>query len=102
MNWVTAGNILLVMATIPAVAIVAVYAGVAWYRSVWGQAGMLSRASVALVLCLGCVRLAFGDSWWFAAARTTAFAIVVVALWIELGLFIMARREGPTTKEETP
>lgn len=101
MNTVEIGNVLLVLATVPAVASVVVYAGVPWYRTNWGRARMLQTFSVALVLCLGCVRLAFGDTDWFSTARTAAFAVVVVALWVELALYIRARREGPvpTTKE---
>jgi hypothetical protein len=99
-TWVTAGNILLVLATIPAVASVVVYAGVPWYTSVWGKSKMLQSASIAVVLVLGCVRLAFGEEPWFAAARTFSFALVVVALYFELYLYILARREGPTTEKE--
>lgn len=100
MNWVTAGNILLVLATIPAVASVVVYAGVKWWTSIWGQGRMLQTASVAIVLVLGCIRLAFGEEPWFAAARTFAFALVTVALYVELYLYIRARREGPTTEKD--
>lgn len=96
-----AGNVILVLATIPAVANVVLYAGVRWWTSIWGRGRMLQASSVALVLVLGCVRLAFGEAWWFPAARTVAFAVVMVALWVELYLYARARREGPVTSEET-
>lgn len=88
------GNILLVLAAIPAVASVIVFAPVASWRAPWAIHLMAYMSAVAVPLVLGCVRLVFGDSPWFQALRTAAFGAVVIVLWWRLVLLILARRES--------
>jgi hypothetical protein len=98
----TAGNTLLVLAAIPAVAAVVAYWPKVVWRSAWGSHLMSYMIALAVPLVLGCIRLAFGDSYWFQHLRTDAFGALVVALWWRLFLIVQARHEdrpGPTPKE---
>lgn len=94
MNAQTIGNVLLVLAAIPAVLSVIVFWPVASWRSPWGMHLLAYMAAVAVPLVLGCIRLVFGDSPWFQDLRTGAFGLVVVVLWWRLILLLLARREG--------
>lgn len=103
------GNVLLILAAIPATAAAILYAaGVTWWRSRWGRHLFSYMTSVALVLDLGIIRLVFEDRWWFAALRSVAYTLVVVALWWRLVFVYQAYREGspdesaPDQKELTP
>lgn len=88
------GNVLLVVATIPAVLSVLVFARVAWWRSRWGRHLFAYMSAIAVVLLLGCLRLLYGESIIFASIRVAAFFAVVVALWWRLWFVFQAYREG--------
>jgi hypothetical protein len=70
--------------------------GVGWHTSPWGRLIMSHIGSIAVVLCLGCVRLVAGDAPWFAVLRTVAFGVVVVVLYIWWIFLLQAQREGDT------
>lgn len=91
----TVGNVLLVLATIPAVASVIVFWPVVQWRSRWGAHLMAYMIALAVPLVLGCVRLVFGDSPGFQQLRTAAFGALVAVLWWRLILLVLARFEGP-------
>lgn len=106
MNQETVGNVGLILASLPAnVSVVAYHlstrrrAGrpdvVRWWESPWGRHLMVFMVAFALVLDLGLVRLAFGDSWWFAGLRAGAYLLLVAALYQRSWLMIQAYREGP-------
>lgn len=94
MNFTTIGNIELVFAAIPAVCSVAVFARVRWWRSRWGRHLMAYMGAVALVLVLGCIRLVYGDNFWFATLRAVAFGCVGFVLWWRLAYIVEAAFEG--------
>lgn len=97
------GNVLLILAAIPATAAAVLYAaGVTWWRSRWGRHLFSYMMSVALVTDLGVVRLVAGDRPWFAAVRTAAFALVVFALWWRLAFVYQAYREGSPDESPAP
>jgi hypothetical protein len=102
----TAGNILLVLAVIPAVASVVVFWPVVSWRSEWGSHLMSYMIALAVPLVLGTIRLVFGDSPGFQRLRTAAFGALVLALWWRLWLLVRARWEGrpkdPTTEITPP
>lgn len=90
----TIGNCLLVLAAIPAVASVAVFCRVTWWRSRWGRHLFAYMSSIAVVMTLGCIRLLIGDSLVFASIRVGAFVTVVIALWWRLFFVLQAYSEG--------
>lgn len=94
MTYQTAGNLLLILAAIPANGAPLVFAAVTWWRSRWGVHLMAYMCAVALVLDLAVARLIWGDSWWFQGIRAAAFALVVGALWWRFVFVIQALREG--------
>jgi hypothetical protein len=102
----TVGNVLLVLSSIPAnISVIAYHlssrrrpgqpAGPRWWHSPWGRHLMVYMVAFALVLDLGLVRLAFGDSWWFAGLRVGAYLLLVGALYQRMFLMVQAYREGP-------
>lgn len=88
----TLGNILFVVATIPAVLSVLVYLRVPWWRSGTGQHLMCYMAVIAAVMLLGCVRLMIGRNEFFEACRIAVFAGVPVVMWWRLILLIQEQR----------
>lgn len=91
------GNVLLVLAAIPANGAPFRYAyrvGRDWWYSTWGRHLMAYMTSVAVVLDVGLARLLIPDSFWFSVIRTAAFACMVAMLWWRLLLF------GPRSRAE--
>jgi hypothetical protein len=86
------GNILFILAAIPAVLSVVVFARVPWWRSGTGRHLMSYMAVVAAVMLLGCVRLAIGRNEFFEALRTAVFAGVPVVMWWRLVLLVKEQR----------
>lgn len=98
-----AGNVLLILAAIPATGAALLYGfRVTWWRSRWGRHLFTYMTAVALVTDLGIVRLAFGDRWWFAALRAGAYGLVVIALWWRLAFVYQAYREGSPDESPAP
>lgn len=89
----TAGNVLLVVAWLPAVLSVAVYARVPWRRSELGRHLMSYMVIVALTLSLGVVRIVWEPSW-FWSLRMAAFALFVGVTWWRLALIVQAQVES--------
>jgi len=101
MTATVAGNVLLILAAIPATAAAVLYGTrVTWWRSRWGRHLFSYMTAVALVTDLGIIRLMFGDRWWFALLRAGAYAAVVAALWWRLLFVYQAYREG--SPDESP
>lgn len=94
MNFTLIGNVELILAVIPALISVGVFARVRWWKSRWGIHLMAYMAAIALVLVLACVRLMFADTVWFATARAASFAAVVIVLWWRMFYIIQAAHEG--------
>lgn len=94
MSTQTIGNVLLILAAIPAVSSVVVFWPVVSWRSTWGRHLMAYMIALAIPLVLGCVRLVVGDSVGFQQLRTGSFAAVVIVLWWRLALVVRARWEG--------
>jgi glucose-6-phosphate-specific signal transduction histidine kinase len=92
----TIGNVLLWFGAVAALGSAATFARVGWHTSPWGRLIMSHIGSIAVVLCLGCVRLVAGDATWFAVLRTVAFGVVVVVLYVWWIFLIQAQREGDT------
>jgi hypothetical protein len=88
-----AGDVLLVMSAVPANAAVAVYSQVKWVRSAWGRHLMSYMLAVALVLDLGILRVAFGETLWFAWIRVGAYGLLVYALVWRVTILWAAHRE---------
>lgn len=92
---VTAGNILLLLATIPAVLSVLAYLRVPWRRSRLGRHLMSYMFCVALVLMLSDIRVfAVVDPQWFVIIRLVAFALLVITLWWRLIVVMSAQRSS--------
>jgi hypothetical protein len=88
----TAGNVLLVATAVPAVLCVGAYARVPWWRTEVGRHLMAFMAIVAVLTCLGVVRIVFGPPW-FDALRTTLFALFPVVMWWRFLLILKEQRE---------
>jgi hypothetical protein len=88
----TAGNVLLVAVAVPAVLCVLAYARVPWWRTEIGRHLMAFMAIVALLTCLGVVRIVFHPAW-FDALRTALFALFPVVVWWRFLLILKEQRE---------
>jgi hypothetical protein len=87
-----AGNVLLMWATLVAVASVVAHARVPWWRSEMGRHLMAYMTVMAVVLALACIRAFFGDTWWFALLRLIVFVGVPIVMTQRLWLQIKAQR----------
>ena len=100
------GNVVLWLATIPAVLFVLLYARVRWEATQIGRQTMAMAFVIALTLCLIVFRGTFGDPPWYALLRLFVFATIVPILWWKFYLLLTAQREGvrsirhPFTGEE--
>lgn len=95
------GNILLILAVIPAVASVVVFWPVVAWRSTWGSHLMAYMIALAVPLVLGSLRLVIGDSPGFQQLRTGAFGVLVAVLWWRLILLVRARFEPAESQDRT-
>jgi hypothetical protein len=93
-NYVNIGNVFLILATVPAVISVVVYAKVTWWRSRWGIHLMAYMFVMAELLGLGCIRLVWGDQAWFEVLRAAAYVQFVIVLWWRMFYVIQAANEG--------
>lgn len=97
----TVGNVLLILAAVPATLAALLYGTrVTWWRSRWGRHLFSYMTAIAVVLDLGVVRLVFGSRPWFEALRVAAFGVVVAALWWRAVFVYQAYREG--SPDESP
>lgn len=94
MTWNTVGNVLLVVAVIPAVVSPIVYSRVTWWRSRWGIHLMSYMLAIAFVLLLGVVRIFFHDTNWFEGLRAFSYVLLVAVLWWRMFFIIQASFEG--------
>lgn len=90
----TLGNILLILATIPAILSVVIYTRVKWYRSKWGVHLMTYMVTMALVLILGIVRIFFAEADWFYPLRAAVYVAMTVILWWRMAYIYEAYKES--------
>lgn len=90
----TLGNILLILAAIPAIASVAIYSRVKWYKSKWGIHLMSYMIAMAAILTLGIVRMFFVDAVWFPPLRATAYTAMTGILWWRMLYVYKAYKES--------
>ena len=90
----TIGNVLIFASALPALASVAVYARVPWWRTMTGRHLMSYMSVIAAVLTLSCLRILIGDSPEFVVIRLAVFAGVPLVMWSQLVLLLRAQRGG--------
>jgi len=94
-RWI--GNGLIVWAALVGTASVVVHSRVDWRSTVMGAHLMYYMTVMAAVLVLSCIRIFFGDTWWFALLRLIVFVGVPLVMTQRLILQVKARRQtGPT------
>lgn len=89
-RWI--GNVLIHWAAIVGVASVVVHARVPWQTSPMGRHLMYYMSIIAAVLVLSCIRVWFGDSWWFSTLRLLVFVGVPLVMTQRLVLQVRAQR----------
>ena len=94
-RWI--GNGLIVWAALVGTASVVVHSRVDWRGTVMGVHLMYYMTVMAAVLVLSCIRIFFGDTWWFALLRLIVFIGVPLVMTQRLWLQVKAQRQaGPT------
>ena len=103
LTWI--GNGLVFWAAAVGVASVVVHSRVKWWASRVGVHLMFYMSSMTLVLVLACVKIVFGDTWWFQLLRLVTFIAVPLAMSQRLILQLSvqrAARETPTEGDRRP
>lgn len=96
-RWI--GNGLIAWAALVATASVVAHLRVFDRRSVMSRHLLGYMTALAVVLVLACIRIFFGDTWWFALLRMVTFVAVPVFMTQRLYLQIKAQRAD---RDETP
>lgn len=99
-----AGSVLIIWAALVGTASVVVHARVQWWRTEMGRHLMAYMSVIAVVLVLSCLRIFFGDTWWFSLLRLITFVGVPIVMTQRLMLQVKAQREarGDACREEAP
>lgn len=95
-HWVvTVGNVMLVIAAIPATVAPLLYFRAPWRRSKVGKHLMTYMLALAAVLDLGIVRLGLHsprEATWFSVLRLVMFGFLIIMLWHRLYVVAAAQR----------
>lgn len=92
LRWI--GNVLIVWAALVGTASVVVHLRVFDRRSTMSRHLLAYMTALAVVLVLSCIRILFGDTWWFALLRLVTFVAVPVFMTQRLILQIRAQLGG--------
>jgi uncharacterized membrane protein len=86
------GNVLVFWAAIVGVASVVVHSRVRWWETRVGQHLFYYMLTMATVLVLACIRVVFGDSWWFQLLRLIVFIGIPVLMTQRLIIQVSVQR----------
>jgi hypothetical protein len=95
------GNVLVVIAILPAVLSVVVYGRVPWWRSTTGRQLMAMMFSIAVILTFAGIGLWYRNEGWFQLLRIAVFGLFVITMYWQLVLLVKAQWRGRDSRHDT-